>query len=43
MSQPITGVQRYAREVIAALVKSGETQFKFIIAITIKKTVKGKR
>jgi glycosyltransferase involved in cell wall biosynthesis len=33
MSQPITGVQRYAREVIAALVKSGETQFKFIIAI----------
>jgi glycosyltransferase involved in cell wall biosynthesis len=33
MSQPVTGVQRYAREVIAALVKSGVTQFKFIIAI----------
>ena len=33
MSQPVTGVQRYAREVVAALVKSGDTQFKFIIAL----------
>lgn len=33
MSQPVTGVQRHAREVIAALVKSGDTQFKFIIAL----------
>lgn len=33
MSQPVTGVQRYAREVIAALVKSGEAQFEFIIAM----------
>lgn len=36
MSQPITGVQRYAREVISALVKSGDTQFKFIIAIPVR-------
>ena len=33
MSQPVTGVQRYAREVIAALSESGETQFKFVIAM----------
>ncbi len=33
MTQPITGVQRYAREVIAELARSGETQFKFIIAL----------
>lgn len=33
ISQPVTGVQRYAREVISALVKSGSTQFKFIIVM----------
>lgn len=33
MNQPVTGVQRHAREVIAALVRSGNTQFKFIITL----------
>ncbi len=33
LSQTTTGVQRYAREVIAELTKFNKTQFKFIIAV----------